>query len=58
MNTPEQKVRRAKTIATKAINKAAQEIAQDGSRSTRTRAAYKIKAEALDRIALVLTGKE
>jgi hypothetical protein len=46
---------RVKSIATKAINAAAQEHAKglggDANRSTATRAAYKIKADALDEIA-------
>jgi hypothetical protein len=56
--TPEQRVRKARSIATKAINIAAQAKAATGSRSTNSRAAYKIKADALDHVARVLSGKE
>jgi hypothetical protein len=56
--SPEKRVRDAKRIATRAIEEAA-EVAADptANRSTRTRLSYKIKAEALDRVARVLAGK-
>lgn len=57
--TAEQRVRKARTISTQAINKAATAAADETlTRSTRSRKAYKIKADALDRVALVLAGKE
>ena len=57
--TYEQRVRKAKRVATAAINQAANEAADvTQSRSTRTRSSYKIKAEALDRVARILAGKE
>jgi hypothetical protein len=57
--TPEQINRSARQVATKAINDAA-ELSADGTknRSTRSRTAYKKKAEALDRVARILSGKE
>jgi len=56
---PEIMVRRARLVATKAINEAAKiALNQDVARSTRTRASYKHKADALDRVARILTGKE
>ena len=57
--TPEQRVRKARKVANDAINEAAiiaSDVAQN--RSTRTRLSYKIKAEALDRVARILAGKE
>jgi hypothetical protein len=57
--SPEQTVRRARTVATQAINRAASEQGdQTKQRSTRTRGAYKIKAEGLDHVARILSGKE
>lgn len=51
-------MRQVKSIATKAVNAAAQEHAKglggDTNRSTATRTAYKIKADALDEIARLL----
>jgi hypothetical protein len=56
--TPEQKIKRAKTVATKAINDAAVLVSdRSRSRSTTTRAAFKLKAEALEQVALILAGK-
>jgi hypothetical protein len=53
------KVRRARQIASQAINEAAQQAAdQSVNRSTRTRTAYKTQADALQRVARVLSGKE
>jgi hypothetical protein len=55
----EQIVRSARQVATRAINDAAV-LAADASknRSTRSRSAYKHKADALDRVARILSGKE
>jgi hypothetical protein len=52
------RVREAKRIANNAIS-AATLIATDDTvnRSTRTRAAYKVKAQALDQVVRVLEGK-
>lgn len=57
--THEVRVRNAKRVATQAIATAA-EVASDMrvNRSTRTRTSYKLKAEALDRVARILAGKE
>jgi hypothetical protein len=57
--SPENKVRRAKQAATHAINAAAV-VAADSrqNRSTRTRGAYKLKADGLDLVARILSGKE
>lgn len=57
--TPESKVRRARSVATKAINAAAI-VASDPerNRSSRTRESYKIKADALDQVGRILSGKE
>lgn len=56
--TPEQKVKNAKRVATQAINKAAVIHADEAvNRSTRTRAAYKVKAEALDEVAKILAAR-
>lgn len=56
---PAKIVTKAKRLATQAINKAAV-VKGDTTRnrSTTTREVYKIKADALDQIALVLTGKD
>lgn len=57
--TPEKKVRDAKRVATQAINKAAIVAADESvNRSTRSRASYKIKADALDEVARILAGKK
>lgn len=55
---PITRVKYARRIANQAINEAAI-VASDLTinRSTRTRQAYKVKAEALDKVALVLAGK-
>lgn len=58
-STPESLIRRARRVATTAINQAAQIAAdEEVNRSTRTRAAFKLKAEALDQVARILAGKE
>lgn len=51
--------RRAKKVANDAIARA-EAVAADLSqnRSTRTRTSYKVKADALDRVARILAGKE
>ncbi len=57
--SPEQRVRKARKVATDAINHAA--IVQANpvlARSTRSRAAFKHKAAALDQVARILSGKE
>lgn len=53
--TIEARVRHAKSVATRAINKAAT-VAADPSkaRSTRTRKSYQVKADALDDVARIL----
>lgn len=51
----EARVKHAKGVTTRAINRAAAVAADSGkSRSTRTRASYKIKADALDNVARIL----
>lgn len=56
--TPEVKLRNARRVATQAINNAAVVAADESvNRSTRTRSAYKIKADALDQVARILAGK-
>ncbi len=58
-STAESKVRSAKRVATQAINKAAIVAANPAlTRSTRTRSSYKIRAEALDQVAQILSGKK
>lgn len=55
---PKKIVTRVKSIATKAINKAAIAKTEPGvNRSTATRESYKIKADALDEIAALIGGK-
>lgn len=57
--TPDQKVTASKRVATQAINKAAIVASdQERNRSTRTRESYKIKADALDKVARILGDKE
>lgn len=57
--TAEQRIRKARTVSTQAVNKAAAVAADETlTRSTRTRKAYKVKADALDRVVLILAGKE
>jgi hypothetical protein len=53
------KVQRARRVAAAAVNEGAV-IATDlrVNRSTRTRSAYKVKAEALDKVLRILAGKE
>jgi ornithine carbamoyltransferase len=59
IRTPDDKVKKAKQVSTQAINKAAAVAADIArNRSTRTRSSYKIKADALDRVARILSGKE
>lgn len=54
----EKRVREAKRVANQAINDAAIVVSDlTVNRSTRTRNAYKIKAKALDKVALILAGK-
>lgn len=57
--SPEARRRNALKVATQAINDAALVQADTGvNRSTRTRAAYKVKADALEQVARILAGKE
>lgn len=54
----EERVKKAKKVATQAINEAAKAATQPGkSRSTATRTSYKIKADALDEVARILKGR-
>ena len=55
----DQKISSARRVATQAINTAAL-VAADAhrNRSTRTRESYKIKAEALEKVGRILSGKE
>jgi hypothetical protein len=59
VTTPEQRVRKARKVALDAIAHA-QVIRSNPelTRATRTRASYKWKADALDKVALILQGKD
>lgn len=55
----EKRIRRARMIATQAIRQADTEAADDSRhRATRTRRAYHVKAQALDRVMAILNGRE
>lgn len=59
MTPVEKRVQRARRLANEAIKQAEVEAADDSRhRATRTRRAYHVKAEALDRVVAILNGKE
>jgi hypothetical protein len=56
--TPEARVRQARTLAREAIARAQRVAAEpSAARSTRTRASYKIRSDALEQVLRVLEGR-